>query len=539
MRIHPSGPLMLAASLTLLTPPAQALDADTVDILTTFYQTLNGDQWHRNDGWLEPGSDPCQWYGIQCANNEQGEPEVTEIRLTGNNLNGRLDDSGILALSLRALDLSGNRIFGGLPSLPDVVELKLANNRMWGSLPAAAGSAPGAFPSLDLSRNQFTGQVPASWSELGLYKLNLADNQLGGLPEAAFLALNDNSNTWQLFLENNQFAGELPEWLPGLSLSAEHSLNLCWNAFTISDQAVLEWVQARHLGGADLSCLTRSRRLPSAELSGSWYNPDRDGEGFSLMLLDNNSALLYWFSHLSEGRQKWLFQVAAIKDESLIFDDLYRTAGYFNQGFGNSGGFWSLGSRIRLDWLSDGLLHGEYGIQYKWEDVLKEGEPTVGPTPTARSIRRQDHLRLTRLAGSRCDHTHPMQWASGAWYNEQRGGEGFLVEVIEDGRGLVYWFTHTPAFANNADEQAWMIGVGQFQGQQLVIENLAQPRDLENGMPEDTSGIEPLLWGQVIIDFHDPMSASLQFDSEKEDYGSGQYPLTRLARARLADCPED
>ncbi|MFU8831353.1 MAG: hypothetical protein ACNA7J_04265 [Wenzhouxiangella sp.] len=539
MRIKLISPLLLASAMALSSVPAHAVDAETVDRLTDFYQLMNGDEWYRDDGWLSPDSDPCDWYGIECFDNQQGEPEIRNIRLSDNNLRGSLANSGILDLSLKVLDLSHNRIHGSLPQLPDVSLLNLSNNRLSGSLPTASGAAPGAVPAIDLSRNGFEGEVPASWSELGLIRLNLADNRLNGLPEAAFLALDETNNSWQLFLEDNDFAGELPEWLSGLTLAGEHSLNLCWNAFTISDDDVLEWVQARHVGGADLSCLGLDRRHPDPELSGSWYNPARDGEGFSLMLLENDSALLYWFSHISKGRQKWLFQVAPIENESLIFDGMHRTEGVFDQGFGEMGRFWTLGSRLRLDWLNSGILHGEYGIQYNRDDLIRESGLPIIHVPIPKMIFRQDHTHLTRLAGSRCDNTHPMQWASGAWYNEERGGEGFLVEVIEDGRGLVYWFTHTPADAFNADEQAWMIGVGQFQGQQLVIENLVQPRDLDNGMPEDTAGITALQWGEIIIDFHDPLTASLQYISEEEDYGSGQYPLNRLARARLADCSAD
>ncbi len=540
MRIKLISPLLLASAMALSSASAHAVDAETVGRLSDFFQVMNGEEWHRNDDWLSPGVQPCGWYGIECFDNAQGEPEIRNIRLSDNNLRGSLANSGILELSLNILDLSHNRIHGSLPQLPDVSRLNLSNNRLGGSLPAATGAASGAVPAIDLSRNSFEGEVPASWSELGLRRLNLADNRLSGLPEAAFLALDQTNSSWQLFLEDNDFAGELPEWLSGLTLAGEHSLNLCWNAFTISDDDVLEWVQARHVGGADLSCLELDRLQPSAELSGSWYNPERDGEGFSLMLLDNDSALLYWFSHIREGRQKWLFQVAPIENESLIFDGMYRTEGVFGQGFGEMGRFWTLGSRLRLDWLSSGVLHGEYGIQHSREDLpLVTDGPIIGPTPPPKWIIRQDHMNLTRLAGSRCDNTHPMQWASGAWYNEERGGEGFLVEVVEDGRGLVYWFTHTPADAFNADEQAWMIGVGEFQGQQLVIENLVQPRDLDNGMPEDTAGITALQWGEIIIDFHDSLTASLQYISEEQAYGSGQYPLSRLARARLADCPVD
>ena len=79
---------------------------------------------------------------------------------------------------------------------------------------------------------------------------------------------------------------------------------------------------------------------------------------------------------------------------------------------------------------------------------------------------------LTRLAGTTCDNRQPNEWISGAWYNPDANGEGFVVEVIEDGRGVVYWFTHQP---DDSGRQAWMTGDGHFDGQTLIIDNLLQP----------------------------------------------------------------
>jgi hypothetical protein len=31
--------------------------------------------------------------------------------------------------------------------------------------------------------------------------------------------------------------------------------------------------------------------------SGSWYSPERSGEGFTLQILDNGSALALWFTY--------------------------------------------------------------------------------------------------------------------------------------------------------------------------------------------------------------------------------------------------
>jgi hypothetical protein len=181
-------------------------------------------------------------------------------------------------------------------------------------------------------------------------------------------------------------------------------------------------------------------------------------------------------------------------------------------------------------------LHGEYTLNYRWDDLIRIGQVIVTPPPLPPRHWRQDHWPLTQLAGTRCDNIHPMQWASGAWFNPARGGEGFVVEVNHDGRGLIYWFAHPPDQGEHGDIQAWMIGEGEFDGNRLIIPDVSQPRDLDDAMPDETGGVWLKPWGSLTIDFVDAESAALSFASELEDYGSGEYPLTRLARAKLAEC---
>lgn len=61
------------------------------------------------------------------------------------------------------------------------------------------------------------------------------------------------------------------------------------------------------------------------------------------------------------------------------------------------------------------------------------------------------------MSGTDCNPLEPIQRLSGAWYNLERNGEGFIVEVQENGTAVVYWFTYQP---DEPGAQAWMFGVG-------------------------------------------------------------------------------
>lgn len=95
------------------------------------------------------------------------------------------------------------------------------------------------------------------------------------------------------------------------------------------------------------------------------------------------------------------------------------------------------------------MLHGQYLVNYINKELDQEGDIGFGTiVPMPRRFL-WDHTRLTRLAGTTCDNQRQNQWVSGAWYNQDRDGEGFTVEVIEDDRGVVYWFTSTPQMVRN------------------------------------------------------------------------------------------
>jgi hypothetical protein len=67
--------------------------------------------------------------------------------------------------------------------------------------------------------------------------------------------------------------------------------------------------------------------LQETRLSGSWYDPSHDGEGYVLEVLADRSVLVYWFSYDPQGERRWFFGIGEIVDEKLVFNDMYTTSG--------------------------------------------------------------------------------------------------------------------------------------------------------------------------------------------------------------------
>jgi hypothetical protein len=88
-------------------------------------------------------------------------------------------------------------------------------------------------------------------------------------------------------------------------------------------------------------------------------------------------------------------------------------------------------------------------------------------------MKHQFLLWLTLLASSALSANDPLAFASGSWFDPERDGEGFVVQLIPEERALVTWFTYPPE--GETGEQAWLIGSGVTVGNRIVITEMQRP----------------------------------------------------------------
>jgi hypothetical protein len=68
-------------------------------------------------------------------------------------------------------------------------------------------------------------------------------------------------------------------------------------------------------------------QIEEGGLSGSWYDPAHDGEGYVLEILANQRAIVYWFSYDTQANRRWFFGVGRIEDDSIVFNNMRTTRG--------------------------------------------------------------------------------------------------------------------------------------------------------------------------------------------------------------------
>ncbi|XP_012847816.1 PREDICTED: probable inactive receptor kinase RLK902 [Erythranthe guttata] len=137
--------------------------------------------------WNTTSATPCSWEGVKCDTTTN---RVVSLRLPGDGLTGQLPPYSIGNLTeLRALSLRDNSLSGPIPSdLSSCTHLQ----------------------DLHLQGNNLSGEIPTGFFALTeLARVNLAGNRFSGaLSTSGFNGL---IKLTTLYLENNQFAGPLPD----------------------------------------------------------------------------------------------------------------------------------------------------------------------------------------------------------------------------------------------------------------------------------------------------------------------------------------
>ena len=122
---------------------------------------------------------------------------------------------------------------------------------------------------------------------------------------------------------------------------------------------------------------------------------------------------------------------------------------------------------------------------------------------------------------------------SGNWYDPERSGEGWLIEVLDDQTALVYGFSY-PA-ANAVGDQLWLLGTGVISGDGIAVEQMYSMRGGDFGTRFSSDQVSFVPWGRVHMVFGDCGSARLRFEGP-DGYGSGERQLVQLLHLGNQQC---
>jgi len=193
-----------------------------VEILDKLFNMTGGWYWSRtHTNWTKPGVPICYREGVICGYMPADmNSDVTELRLHGFDLKGRIPSEIFQLTGLRRLELSGNQVevsFNGIEQATSLQILSLANT----NVPSLKWieKAPASLADIDLAGTQLNGTFPTELLQLSsLLSIRLDQNELTGpIPSE----ISGFSNLRLLSLSSNAFSGTLPSNLADLKILKE------------------------------------------------------------------------------------------------------------------------------------------------------------------------------------------------------------------------------------------------------------------------------------------------------------------------------
>ncbi|OWM74385.1 pollen receptor-like kinase 3 [Punica granatum] len=189
--------ILWLASLSVSDPEA--------DALLRLKQSFQDDN-EALGSWVA-SSHPCSgWKGVVCFNNI-----ITGLHLSDLGLAGKIDAEALLLIrSLRTISFVNNDFSGPIPEFNRLGALKsllLSKNHFSGEIPADFFSRMSSLKKVWLSQNNFTGSIPKSLTQLpNLMELHLEQNQFSGTIPSM-----EREKLVSLDLSYNKLEGKIPD----------------------------------------------------------------------------------------------------------------------------------------------------------------------------------------------------------------------------------------------------------------------------------------------------------------------------------------
>jgi hypothetical protein len=129
------------------------------------------------------------------------------------------------------------------------------------------------------------------------------------------------------------------------------------------------------------------------------------------------------------------------------------------------------------------------------------------------------------------DEVHPGH--SGHFYSPERSGEGWLIEILDDGDATLGWFTYPSE--GGQGEQAWIVGYGAIDGNRIVYDDVLITANGRFADAGDDINPDIDVWGRVEVEFFGCDQGRIHFEGP-DGFGSGSHFVTRLIRTHGRPC---
>lgn len=248
-------------------------------------------------------------------------------------------------------------------------------------------------------------------------------------------------------------------------------------------------------------------------VTGSWYDPNHDGEGWMIERLPGDGVLAVWYTYRPDAPvQAWLVATGHVVNNRVVLDATQITSGgQFGPGFDPN-------TVVRTDW-------GGYAIEF---DNCTNGQASYASQLPGFG---QGHLgqvkRLTTVAGLNCTtpgaSSDPYAGITGAWFDPSHNGEGWVLEYLGNNTLLMAWFSY-----DGLGNQRWFLGIGNGQNGVFEFPDVQTTSGTVFGPAFDPTAVQRTFWGTVTMTVNSCNSVTVDYQGPAE-FGSGQLVAVPIA----------
>ena len=247
--------------------------------------------------------------------------------------------------------------------------------------------------------------------------------------------------------------------------------------------------------------------IVAEELSGSYFDPNRDGEGCQNTLERDGASFVLSCYFYDQGEQFWVIGAGVLVNGQVIFSDMIITSG------ADYGSEFDPADVVRATWGS---------MIMTWADC-NNAELELIPVLAGYE---QLTLELTRIVPTVCGGGGPtgdaVPWM-GAFFDPARDGEGFHLAVEGDGSTFVMtWYTYLDG------KQVWLIGSGVRDGSRLVFENIVITSGAKFGSEFDPADVLREVFGTITADFSDCNNFTATVDATLPEFSDIVLDVTKI-----------
>ena len=236
---------------------------------------------------------------------------------------------------------------------------------------------------------------------------------------------------------------------------------------------------------------------PGAAITGLWFDPERDGEGWHVQAIDDSRAFFtfYGFSPDRDGAPDWLAGLATRGPSGAYrLDELVSAEAGRPDGSGEA-------SAISITPWGKGVV--------KFANCDSGIAELSGPDAYRGFTFRLQ--RLSRVPGLGCGAagTAAAPGLAGSWYDPERAGEGWLFSPVAAREYVVSWYTF-----DERGERTWFVGRGEVAADgALRVAELITARGAGWGHAFRPGAVERRSAGALVFDPTDCAAGTIRFEA--------------------------